>query len=80
MNLFVYVVWILINLFVFDGFNKIYDFCKGDRYVWVINKNNFRYKFVKKIVVFILLLLYWIIMIYNKYRFFVLFNSLNLNI
>lgn len=32
MNLFVYVV----NLFVFDGFNKIYDFCKGDRYVWVI--------------------------------------------
>lgn len=38
-----------------------------------------RYKFVKKIAVFIPLLLYWITMIYNKYRLFVLFNSLNLN-
>lgn len=29
-NLLVYVV----NLFAFDGSNKIYDFCKGDRYAW----------------------------------------------
>lgn len=43
-NLLVYVV----NLFAFDGSNKIYDFCKGDRYVWATNKNNFGYKFVKK--------------------------------
>lgn len=47
-NLLVYVVRIPINLFAFDGSNKIYDFCKGDRYVWATNKNNFRYKFVKK--------------------------------
>lgn len=78
-NLFVYVVQIPINLFAFDGSNKIYDFCKGDRYVWARNKNNFRYKFVKKIAVFIPLSLYWITMIYNRYRLFVLFNSLNLN-
>lgn len=39
-----------------------------------------RYKFVKKKAVFIPLSLYWITMIYNKYRLFVLFNSLNLNI
>lgn len=47
-NLLVYVVQIPINLFAFDGSNKIYDFCKGNRYVWATNKNNFRYKFVKK--------------------------------
>lgn len=39
-----------------------------------------RYKFVKKKAVFFPLSLYWITMIYNKYRLFVLFNSLNLNI
>lgn len=47
-NLLVYFVQIPITLFAFDGFNKIYDFCKGDRYVWATNKNNFGYKFVKK--------------------------------
>lgn len=47
-NLLVYVVQIPITLFAFDGSNKIYDFCKGDRYVWATNKNNFRYKFDKK--------------------------------
>lgn len=34
-----------------------------------------RYKFVKKIAVFIPLSLYWITMIYDKYMLFVLFNS-----
>lgn len=39
-----------------------------------------RYKFIQKIAVFIPLSLYWITMIYNKYRLCVLFNSLSLNI
>lgn len=41
-NLLVYVVQIPINLFAFDGSNEIYDFCRGNRYVWTTNKNNFR--------------------------------------